>query len=164
MPSTTPSPRTVRFGLFELDVRAGELRKRGLRVPLQGLPIQLLTILLENSGQVVTREDLRARLWPADTFVDFDHSLHNAIARLREALGEDATNPRFIETLPRRGYRFLGQLDLIPQPEVTLGQPPRGISWTAFQGPSRSWCLVGSRMFSCYRSGQHLDVRAPSSQ
>jgi DNA-binding winged helix-turn-helix (wHTH) protein len=119
MPPTMPSPRTVRFGLFELDVRAGELRKRGLRVPLQGLPIQILTILLENSGQVVTREDLRTRLWPADTFVDFDHSLHNAIARLREALGEDATNPRFIETLPRRGYRFLRQLDLLPQPALT---------------------------------------------
>jgi TolB-like protein/DNA-binding winged helix-turn-helix (wHTH) protein/Tfp pilus assembly protein PilF len=122
MAPTTPSIETVRFGLFELDVRAGELRKRGLRVPLQGLPIQLLTILLENSGQVVTREDLRTRLWPADTFVDFDHSVHNAIARLREALGEDASNPRFIETLPRRGYRFLVPLGSSVSPQTTPQQ------------------------------------------
>jgi TolB-like protein/DNA-binding winged helix-turn-helix (wHTH) protein/Tfp pilus assembly protein PilF len=127
MPPTTPSIQTFRFGLFELDVRGGELRKRGLRVPLQGIPIQLLTILLENSGQVVTREDLRTRLWPADTFVDFDHSLHNAIARLREALGEDATNPRFIETLPRRGYRFLVPLSSSASSQTTPQQavPPR---------------------------------------
>ena len=126
VPPTTPSIQTFRFGLFELDVRGGELRKRGLRVPLQGLPIQLLTILLENSGQVVTREDLRTRLWPADTFVDFDHSLHNAIARLREALGEDATNPRFIETLPRRGYRFLVPLSSSATSQTTPQQavPP----------------------------------------
>lgn len=132
MPPTTPSTQTFRFGLFELNVRAGELRKRGLRVPLQGLPIQLLTILLENSGQVVTREDLRTRLWPADTFVDFDHSLHNAIARLREALGEDATNPRFIETLPRRGYRFLVPLSAIaPAPIMPPQAVPLG-PWRLF--------------------------------
>lgn len=111
MSPTTPSPHTVRFGLFELDVRAGELRKRGARVPLQGLPVQVLNILLENPGHMVTRDELRARLWPADTFVDFDHSLHNAIARLREALGENANNLRFVETLPRRGYRFIGPID-----------------------------------------------------
>jgi len=107
----------VRFGVFELDIRAGELRKRGLRVPLQGLPLEVLNILLENPGHIVTRDELRARLWPADTFVDFDHSLHNAIARLREALGENASNPRFIETLPRRGYRFIAPLDspVVPQ-------------------------------------------------
>ena len=110
MASATPPAQIVRFGLFELDVRAGELRKRGVRLTLQGLPLQVLAILLENPGQVVTRDELRTRLWPADTFVDFDHSLHNAIARLREALGENANSPRFIETLPRRGYRFMGQL------------------------------------------------------
>src|SRR5579859_3878002 len=90
MAYTTPTAHTLRFGLFELDVRAGELRKRGVRVPLQGLPVQILNILLENPGHIVTRDELRAQLWPADTFVDFDHSLHNAVARLREALGEDA--------------------------------------------------------------------------
>ena len=123
MTSATPPAQTVRFGLFELDVRAGELRKRGVKIPLQGLPVQILTILLENPGHVVTRDELRTRLWPADTFVDFDHSLHNAIARLREALGENANSPRFVETLPRRGYRFIGPLDtpIVPQsiaPEV----------------------------------------------
>ena len=111
MTSVTPPAQTVRFGLFELDVRAGELRKRGIKVPLQGLPVQVLTILLEKPGDVVTRDELRTRLWPADTFVDFDHSLHNAIARLREALGENANSPRFVETLPRRGYRFIGQVE-----------------------------------------------------
>jgi TolB-like protein/DNA-binding winged helix-turn-helix (wHTH) protein/Flp pilus assembly protein TadD len=111
MTSATPPAQTVRFGLFELDVRAGELRKRGVKVPLQGLPVQVLTLLLQNPGHVVTRDELRTRLWPADTFVDFDHSLHNAIARLREALGENANSPRFVETLPRRGYRFIGPLD-----------------------------------------------------
>lgn len=117
MPPATPPAETVRFGLFELDVRAGELRKRGIRLPLQGLPLQVLAILLESPGQVVTRDELRTRLWPADTFVDFDHSLHNAIARLREALGENANSPRFIETLPRRGYRFIGQLDAPATPQ-----------------------------------------------
>jgi TolB-like protein/DNA-binding winged helix-turn-helix (wHTH) protein/Flp pilus assembly protein TadD len=111
MSPATPPAQIMRFGLFELDVRAGELRKRGVRLPLQGLPLQVLAILLENPGQVVTRDELRTRLWPADTFVDFDHSLHNAIARLRDALGENANSPRFIETLPRRGYRFIGQLE-----------------------------------------------------
>jgi TolB-like protein/DNA-binding winged helix-turn-helix (wHTH) protein/Flp pilus assembly protein TadD len=117
MTSATPPVQTVRFGVFELDVRAGELRKRGVKIPLQGLPVQVLTILLENPGHVVTRDELRTRLWPADTFVDFDHSLHNAIARLREALGENANSPRFVETLPRRGYRFIGPLDspVVPQ-------------------------------------------------
>src|ERR1700740_743515 len=111
MSQTTPPADTVRFGLFELDVRAGELRKRGVRVPLQGLPVQVLNTLLENPAHIVTRDDLRARLWPADTFVDFDHSLHNAIARLRDALGEEANTPRFIATLSRRCYRFIGPLD-----------------------------------------------------
>jgi TolB-like protein/DNA-binding winged helix-turn-helix (wHTH) protein/Flp pilus assembly protein TadD len=122
MPHTTPSPHTVRFGLFELDIRAGELRKRGVRVSLQGLPLQVLTVLLENPGHIVTRDELRARLWPADTFVDFDHSLHNAVARLREGLGEDANNPRFIETLPRRGYRFIGPVDPPVTPQTAM--PP----------------------------------------
>jgi TolB-like protein/DNA-binding winged helix-turn-helix (wHTH) protein len=130
MSQTTPPADTVRFGLFELDVRAGELRKRGVRVPLQGLPVQVLNILLENPGHIVTRDELRARLWPADTFVDFDHSLHNAIARLREALGENANNPRFIETLPRRGYRFIGSLDssVIAQTVEPIAHPVEPIA------------------------------------
>src|SRR6266567_7242379 len=105
------SREVVRFGVFELDVRAGELRKQGLRLSIQGRPLQALAALLEKPGNVVTREELRNRIWPADTFVDFDHNLHNAIARLREALGDSSETPRFIETLPRRGYRFIGQVE-----------------------------------------------------
>jgi len=118
MSSAAPSAHTVRFGLFEVDVQAGELRKRGVKIPLQGIPVQILSILLESPGRTVTREELRTRLWPADTFVDFDHSLHNAIARLREALGESANNPHFIETLPRRGYRFIGTIDSASTPQA----------------------------------------------
>lgn len=96
------------FDSFELDVRAGELRKHGVRLRLRGQPLQVLAILVEGAGEVVTREELQSRIWPADTFVDFDHSLHNAIARIREVLGDSAENPRYIETLPRRGYRYIG--------------------------------------------------------
>jgi DNA-binding winged helix-turn-helix (wHTH) protein/Tol biopolymer transport system component len=98
---------TRRFGVFELDLRAGELRRQGLKVKLQEQPFQVLAQLLERPGEVVTREQLRNRLWPADTFVDFDHSLNAAIRRLRDALGDSAENPRFVETVARRGYRFL---------------------------------------------------------
>jgi DNA-binding winged helix-turn-helix (wHTH) protein len=115
MPSPTESSHSIRFGVFDLDVLAGELRKRGVRLPIQGLPLQVLEILLRHAGQVVTRNELRTQLWPADTFVDFDHSLHNVIARLREALGDSAESPRFVETLPRRGYRFIGQVERAEQ-------------------------------------------------
>jgi DNA-binding winged helix-turn-helix (wHTH) protein/tetratricopeptide (TPR) repeat protein len=97
----------LRFRTFEVDLRAGELRKQGKRIRLQEQPFQVLTVLLQHPGQVVTREELRNQNWPPDTFVDFDNSLNTAINKLREALGDSADNPRFIETLPRRGYRFL---------------------------------------------------------
>src|SRR5579864_7716592 len=96
-----------RFGVFEVDLRAGELRRSGLKVKLQEQPFQVLALLLENPGEIVTRDDLRNRLWPADTFVDFEHSLNAAIKRLRDALGDSADNPTFVETVARRGYRFL---------------------------------------------------------
>jgi Tol biopolymer transport system component/DNA-binding winged helix-turn-helix (wHTH) protein len=99
--------RTIRFGIFELDLHAAELRRNGFRVKLQEQPFQILTLLLDRSGEVVTREELQKKLWPADTFVDFDHSLNAAIRRLRDALGDSAENPRFVETVARRGYRFL---------------------------------------------------------
>jgi TolB-like protein/DNA-binding winged helix-turn-helix (wHTH) protein/Tfp pilus assembly protein PilF len=111
MPSSAPHARALRFDNFELDVRAGELRKRGVRLRLQGQPLQVLAALLSRAGEVVTREELRAQIWTADTFVDFDHSLHNAVARLREALGDSAETPRYIETLPRRGYRFIAAVE-----------------------------------------------------
>src|SRR5882762_3994295 len=97
----------VRFGTFEVDVRSGELRKQGVRVKLQEQPFHVLIVLLKCPGELVTREELRNQNWPADTFVDFDNSLNTAINKLREALGDAADNPRFIETLPRRGYRFI---------------------------------------------------------
>src|SRR6516162_2856022 len=97
----------VRFGVFELDARSGELRSKGSRVKLQDQPLQVLLAVLEKPGEVVTREELRAKLWPADTFVDFDRELNAAVKRLRDALGDSAENQRFIETLPRHGYRFI---------------------------------------------------------
>ena len=117
-PPNQPDP-VLRFDIFELDVRAGELRKRGVRLRLQGVPLQVLATLLKRAGDLVTREELRAEIWPADTFVDFDHSLHNAIAKIRETLGDSAESPRFIETLPRRGYRFIESVDEVkPEPQA----------------------------------------------
>src|SRR6266403_4238374 len=107
MASEVPSSKIQRFGVFEVDLRSGELRKQGVRIKLQGQPFHVLTVLLQRPGEVVTREELRNQNWPADTFVDFDNSLNTAINKLREALGDSADNPRFSETLPRRGYRFI---------------------------------------------------------
>ena len=101
------SSRVARFGLFELDLSAGELRKSGVKLRLQGQPFQVLALLLERAGEVVTREELQQKLWPSDTFVDFDHSLNTAINKVREALGDSASSPRYVETLARRGYRFI---------------------------------------------------------
>src|SRR2546427_11877589 len=107
MAPETQSPTILRFGVFEVDLRAGEVRKQGTRIRLQEQPFHVLTLLLQRPGEVVTREELRAQLWPSDTFVDFDNGLNTSINKLREALGDSADNPRFIETLPRRGYRFI---------------------------------------------------------
>src|SRR6202035_1223631 len=103
----------LRFGVFELDLRAGELRKHGLLVRLQEQPFQVLAMLLEQPGEVVTREELQKKLWPANTFVDFDHGLNKAISKIRDALGDSAENPRFVETVSRRGYRFLGDVSVV---------------------------------------------------
>src|SRR2546427_12292825 len=106
------SARTsVRFGAFELDQDAGELRKQGTRMKLQEQPLQMLQVLLQRPGEVVTREELQQKIWPSDTFVDFDHGINHAIKRLREALGDAAETPHYIETLPRRGYRFIGKIE-----------------------------------------------------
>jgi cholera toxin transcriptional activator len=101
------SDRIARFGVFELDLAAGELRKGGVRLRLQEQPFQVLALLIERAGSVVARDELRQKLWPADTFVDFDHSLNTAVNKLRETLGDSASSPRYIETLARRGYRFI---------------------------------------------------------
>ena len=106
----TQSSGILRFATFEVDLRAGELRKQGKRIKLQEQPFHVLTVLLRRPGEVVTREELRNQNWPPDTFVDFDNSLNTAINKLREALGDSADNPRFIETQPRRGYRFIARV------------------------------------------------------
>src|SRR5205085_6288565 len=113
MPIPAPSGdnKLLRFGLFEVNLSAGELRKNGARVRLQEQPFQVLTVLLNNAGRVVTREDLRATIWPSDTFVDFDHSLNTAVNKIREALGDSASTPLFVETIPKRGYRFIAVIE-----------------------------------------------------
>jgi Tol biopolymer transport system component/DNA-binding winged helix-turn-helix (wHTH) protein len=131
------SPRLISFGIFEVDLQAGELRRAGQKLKLTGQPLQVLTILLERPGEVVTREELQKRLWP-DTFVDIDHSLNATINKIREALGDSAESPRWIETLPRRGYRFIGPVEnrLDPYPPTTLGTGTHAAQRT---GTPRLW-------------------------
>lgn len=127
------SSGTVRFDVFEVDLRAGELYKAGRKIRLQIQPFHALALLLERPGEVVTREEFEKRLWPGDTFVDFDHSLNTAIKKLRQALGDDKKKPRFVETLPKRGYRFIGNVKLAapalpaetPVPSSGVGQLAR---------------------------------------
>jgi TolB-like protein/DNA-binding winged helix-turn-helix (wHTH) protein len=169
----------VCFGVFEVDLRAGELRKRGLRVRLQQQPFQVLAILLERPGQVVGREELQKKLWPADTFVDFDHGLNKAINKIREALGDSAESPRFVETVARRGYRFLADVraadavpvrspEPAPQPHPAADardrQNPGGRLATLTRLlPPRAWkistfvllALLASFAASKLRSGNH---------
>lgn len=112
MPEAQKTDRVVRFGVFELNRETGDLRKDGMaRRRLQGQPLDVLLLLLERPGEIVTREEMRQRLWPVDTFVDFDHSLNTAVNKLREALEDSATNPRFVQTLARRGYRFIAPVE-----------------------------------------------------
>ena len=121
MPSSTQR-RVFRFGLYEADTSSGELRRNGIKQKIQGQPFEVLIALLERPNEVVTREELRLRLWPEDTFVDFNHSLNTAINKVRDVLGDTAANPRFLETLPKRGYRFIAPVqaqdlaDSSPQP------------------------------------------------
>ena len=119
----------LRFGVFDLDLRAGELRKHGLRVRLQEQPFQVLAMLLEHPGEVVTREEVQKTIWPADTFVDFDHGVNKAINKIREALGDSAQSPRFVETVARRGYRFLAEVEVadaapVRSPDLATQPPP----------------------------------------
>src|ERR1700726_4309330 len=115
----------VRFGTYEVSFQSGEVRKAGLRIKMQQQPLKLLEILLERPGEVVTREELRTRVWPNDSFGDFDQALNIAVGKLRSALGDSADNPRFIDTLPKRGYRFIAGVSVVDvegyprkQPEV----------------------------------------------
>ncbi len=135
------TPQILRFGTFELDVRSRELRciedaahgvpgDIGSCVRLQEQPLEILRLMLERPGDVITRDELRQRLWPDGTFVDFEHSLNAAIKRLRAALGDDADNPTFIETVPRRGYRFIGERARLDREDVATGpSSPRVCDW-----------------------------------
>jgi DNA-binding winged helix-turn-helix (wHTH) protein len=135
LPQASRKSGIARFGVFEADLTERELRKHGTRLRIQDQPFAVLTVLLERAGTVVTREELREKLWPADTFVDFDHSLNTAVNKIREVLGDAAGNPRFIETLARRGYRFLGEVQWpaeaqpaqIEAAPVTVANPPTGL-------------------------------------
>src|SRR5438270_3664674 len=126
-----------RFGTYEADIRTGELLRDGSRIKLQEQPFQVLVALLERSGDVVTREDLRQRLWPSDTFVDFDHSLNTAINKLREALRDSASNPRFIETKSRRGYRFIAPVQVVTNDAEPVADPAPVVSDAASFTPAQ---------------------------
>ena len=134
MEAPASSSRRVRTGLFEIDVDSGEVHKQGRRVALQEQPFRVLAMLLERPGEVVSREELQARLWPADTYVGFDEGLNTAIRKLRVAFGDSAENPRFIETASRRGYRFIAPVEAVPivalsPPATTVAAEPRSISF-----------------------------------
>src|SRR5262249_33548652 len=117
--------RTLRFGVFELDLSAGELRKSGLRIKLQEQPLRILEGLLDRRGQIVSRDEIRNLLWPSDISVDFDRSLSTAVNKLREALGDSAQTPRFVETVPRRGYRFIAPVEQLETSQAKPTAPRR---------------------------------------
>ena len=135
MSDSHPARRVVRFASYEVDLRAGELRKKGFKIRLQEKPFQILAALLEHPGELVTRKELQERLWSADTFVDFDGSLNAAVGKVREALGDSAENPRFVETLPRRGYRFIAPVEKhVSSPTVATDSGTSPLSSTEGQG------------------------------
>jgi len=115
--------KNARFGAFAADLRTGELRKHGRKIRVAGLSFRILAMLLDRPGELLTREEIRKALWPADTFVDFDHGMNTAVRKLRDALGDSASKPRFIETLPRRGYRFIAAVEGI-EPAPAQAEPP----------------------------------------
>ena len=156
------SPKLVRFGIYQVDVRTSELWKQGRKIKLQGQPCRILAILLERRGEVITREELRKRLWSDDTFVDFDHSLNTAIMRLREALSDSSDNPRFIETLPRHGYRFIAPIEELDgsEPEKTAEARSGAIPESSPHVPE-----VGPAMrFSAGQTTPHLSPRLIASR
>src|SRR5215472_14503164 len=123
MPEPNIVPRVVRFGLFEVDFASQELRKSGIKIKIQDQPFQILALLLERPGQIITRDEIQKHLWADDTFVDFDLGLNSAVKKLRQALGDESENPRFIETLYRRGYRFLAPIHADASASATVVLP-----------------------------------------
>jgi TolB-like protein/DNA-binding winged helix-turn-helix (wHTH) protein len=155
MATPAPAAQILRFDTFQLDSRAGELRKRGVKQRLRGQPLRALEMLLERAGDVVTREELRERIWPADTFVDFDHSLHNAVARIREVLGDSAETPRYIETLPRRGYRFIAPVEEVQVPRIPASAD-KGMGQTVVDAPPTRHRAMAIVLMLCALCGSGL--------
>lgn len=180
MADVSQAPAVRRFGAFEINLRSGELRKNGMRLRLSGQPFQVLAILTERPGELVAREELHSKLWPADTFVDFDHGLNNAVARIREVLDDSSDTPRYIETIPRRGYRFIAPLtDVVPNSTASTAQPssaPQTETSARATSSRAKWfsprlallfvtllvvaCIIG---FLLYRTEQH-SVKQPTIQ
>ena len=170
MAETQSRPRLVRFGAFEADVQTGELRKDGVKLKFSGQPFQVLAILLERPGEVVTREELQKRLWP-DTFVDVERNLNTAVNKIREVLGDSAETPRFVETLPRRGYRFIAPVEressVEPAAEISPVPPHKSVrrflvpQWMVMFGVV---ILAAGAGFFGYRRDEHSpDQRATHS-
>src|SRR5207249_5103232 len=128
MPDAKHASSVHRFAAFEINLHSGELRKSGMRLRLAGQPFQVLAVLVERPGELVTREELHSKLWPADTFVDFDHGLNNAVARIREVLDDSSDAPRYVETIPRRGYRFIAALTDVRPATATPSTPESRVS------------------------------------
>ena len=173
MSPLNPEARRLRFSVFEVDLAAGELRKNGSRIRLQDQPFQVLAALLLNAGQVVSRDALRERIWPADTFVDFDHSLNTAVNKIREALGDSASSPRFVETLARRGYRFIAQVDegtaaapsdasaplapdIVLHPELHVPMPQRGLIRALFAAVQVMYLVFYVTGLAHLRAAEHV--------
>ena len=136
-------PQTiVSFSGFELDLTCGELHKNGQKVALPPKAFEVLRALVERPGEVVTREELRTKLWSADTFVEFDDSLNHAVNKLRQVLADSAENPRFIETLPRYGYRFIATIERVPPPEVLAGRPGKSPGVTVIVTAGRGSLVI----------------------
>jgi DNA-binding winged helix-turn-helix (wHTH) protein len=152
-------PRLVRFGVFELDLKTGELRKRGVKVPLQDQPFQVLAMLVARPGDLVTREELRAALWKDAVFVDFDHGLNKAVGKIRHALGDLADSPRFVETLERRGYRFIAAVERVDEapPASGAGRAPASTSHV----PARLVYVVWNDRAIALPVGTHVIGRDP---
>lgn len=154
MPDAAKALAVRRFGAFEINLQSGELRKNGIRLRLSGQPFQVLALLIERAGEAVTREELQSKLWSADTFVDFDHGLNNAVARIREVLDDSSDRPRYVETIPRRGYRFIALLTDVRRPTVTLSTAESNVSpeiEILRPGNSGSSVLPAEKRFTSFR-------------
>ena len=155
-----PKQRLFRFGIFEADGQTGELRKQGRRLSLQGQPFEILIMLLERPGELVTRGEIRERLWPEGTFVDFDHGLNTAVNKIRDALGDSAGSPRFVETLARRGYRFVAPVEALDGNPAASAERDSGMP----QGIEvLGSCLENRETWATHEKSEVVDEKTPRS-